>query len=233
MSGFRMRAALALSLLLMIAAAAWPQDSGKLAYGEQVFDFGHVAIEFRVFRTYYVVNETDHEVRITGIDASCDCSAVGVADSSIAPGDTAFFYLDYNTRNAYGPVTRSFKVFFENAPRPEIQFFYVSDIGRWPKSLKPDPVSVFFLPGRTEQDVEILNSVYKKLSMTLVEQASDFFTVELVNDEAARGEKLKIKVRPQTDLEPGTHFSSFTVAVSGDGIEKPVPLTIPVKIVKY
>jgi len=220
-------------ILLMTAATLTAQDAGRLTYSEQVFDFGHVAIEFRIFRTYSLVNETDKEIRITSVDASCDCSAVGLSDSTVAPGDTVYFYLDFNTRDAYGPVTRSFTVFLDNAPRPEFKFYYVSDIGVWLKGIKPDPVSVFFLPGRTEQEVVIANPLYQKLSVQLTEQASDFFDVDITKDVAKRGENLRIKVYPQADLKPGTHYSSFTLSVSGEGLQKPVPLTIPVKIVKY
>ena len=42
---------------------------------------------------------------------------------------------------------------------------------------------------------------------------------------------LSMSMKPETKVSANS--SSLTVAVKGDGLDKPVRLTIPVKIVKY
>lgn len=232
---------IAISLLVlfgaMSAASAEPAAitgaSRRLVWSEQVFDFGHVGIDFKLFHTFYIANNGDTPVAITSATASCDCSHVRLVDSLIQPGDTAFLHLDFLTRNYYGPTTKSMEVTLDDPEFPEVKFFYLSTIGQWYGNLKPEPFSLFFLPGAVRKEVKLANRAFDQISWTLRDPGDSTFRIELVDSKADRGEQLALTVTPVDGLNPGTYLSSFTIHVTTADDQKPVILTIPVKIVKY
>jgi len=226
-------------LMLLGSAAAGEnsmessQPAARLVYSEQVFDFGHVGIDFKLFHTYYIVNNGSKPVPIIEAASSCDCSNVIYDDSLIAPGDTAFFQLEFLTRNYYGPTTKSLTVQLDDPEYPEIKFYYLSTIGQWYGNLKPEPFSLFFLPGASPKEISLKNSVYDLISWKLLDQGQPTFDIDIVKGEAARNDQLKVRVTPKDDLTAGTYLSSFTMEVTTGENKKPVILTFPVKIVKY
>lgn len=205
----------------------------RLVPSEQVFDFGHVGIDFKLFHTFYIANNGDTPVTITSATASCDCSKVSLVDSLILPGDTAYFHLDFLTRNYYGATTKSLQVTLDDPELPELKFYYLSTIGQWFGNLKPEPFSLFFLPGATGKQVKLSNRAYDQISWELRDQGDSTFRVEMKDAKADRGEQLTLTVTPIDGLTAGTYLSSFTVHVTTAEDQKPVILTIPVKIVKY
>jgi len=205
----------------------------RLAPSEQVFDFGHVGIDFKLFHTFHIVNHGDAPVTIKSATASCDCSQVSLLDSLLEPGDTAFFHLDFLTRNFYGPTTKSLLVTLDDHEYPEMKFYYLSTIGQWFADLKPEPFSLFFLPGATGKPVKLSNRVFDQISWEIRDQGDSSFRIENIGPRANRGEDLTVMVTPSDGLKAGTYLSSFTVHVTTAEDQKPVILTIPVKIVKY
>lgn len=232
---------IAISLLVLIGAvsstfgesATSGGASRRLVWSEQVFDFGHVGIDFKLFHTFYIANNGDTPVTIKSATASCDCSHVRLVDSLIQPGDTAFLHLDFLTRNYYGATTKSLEVILDDPEFPELKFYYLSTIGQWYGNLKPEPFSLFFLPGATRKEVKLANRAYDQISWALHDHGDSTFKVEITGAKAVRGEQLILTVTPADGLVAGTYLSSFTVHVTTAEDQKPVILTIPVKIVKY
>ena len=226
-------------LLLILTSSVVGEPSEKsvrpnrLVYSEQVFDFGHVGIDFKLFHTFYIANNGDTPVAIKSATATCDCSNVSLIDSLILPGDTAFLRMDFQTRNYYGPTTKSMVVIMDDPEFPEVKFFYLSTIGQWFGNLKPEPFSLFFLPGAGAKNVTLKNRAFDQISWELVDCGDTTFDIDLVKPKAARGEILTIRVTPAEGLASGTYSSSFTLHVTTAKDQKPVILTIPVKIVKY
>lgn len=231
--------AISLSVLIGVCSLSFGEPASaaeaarRLVWSEQVFDFGHVGIDFKLFHTFYIANNGETPVTIKSAKASCDCSRVSFADSLIAPGDTAFLHLDFQTRDYYGPTTKSMEVTLDDPEHPAVQFFYLSTIGQWFGNLKPEPFSLFFLPGAGTKQVTLSNRAFDQISWELRDQSDNTFKVEFVDSKAARGEQLTLTVTPVVDLAAGTFLSSFTIHVTTAKDKKPVILTIPVKIVKY
>lgn len=204
-----------------------------LKYEEQVFDFGHIGVDFKVVHTFQLVNGGRKAIRITGVHAPCDCSAVAALDSIIRPGDTGFFRLTFSTKDYYGPTYKSFKVFTDHPKVPELQYSYQSIVGQWLDRIKPDPISVFFLPAQKARKITIANTAYDEISLTVREQYDTTFEVTLWRDKAVKGEALELEIAPRANLKTGTYRSNVTLVVEKKGLKDPTILTIPVKIVRY
>lgn len=204
----------------------------ELKYVNQVYDFGHLGIDFRVFHTFKAVNISNKTVTITDVQPSCDCSNIHLSDSLIEPGDTAFFKLDFDTKNLYGPTSKSFSVFTGNSEEPEIKFFTLAIVGQWFNGIKPNTISIFFLPGKKTQKVNIPNLVYDQIKISDWSQFDNSFSTNIIKDVALKGEFLELEFSPNENLEKGTYQSNITISVSKDD-DEPTMLTIPVKIVQY
>jgi hypothetical protein len=81
--------------------------------------------------------------------------------------------------------------------------------------------------------VTLNNRVFDEISWEVVDRGDTTFSIEVAQPKAKQGESLSIAVTPKENLEAGTYLSSFTVRVTTAADQKPVLLTIPVKIVKY
>ncbi len=203
-----------------------------LTYDEQIHDFGHVGIDFKIHHQYVFVNRTEIDIKITDVEVSCDCSSVNFRDSLVVPGDTAFFNLTFETKDYYGPVNKSFTVFTDHPLLPELQYFYVSIVGQWFRGIKPMPISLFYLPSKKSQIIKIPNKAFDEISLMSVSSSQDYFNTTILTEKARKGEYLKIEVFPHQELGMGTFQTTFMLGVKTESDEL-VMLSIPVKIVKY
>ena len=224
-----------LSFLVLTAAMSLAPAlrAQSLSYSDQVWDFGHVGIDFTVFHTYWIANNGTTPVTVTAVTVTCECTNVYLSDSVIAPGDTAYFRMSFDTKNYYGAVNRSFDVSLDSKEVPQLQFHYLATVGQWFYGVKPDPISLFFLPAHKSLTCNITNTSFDDIKMKVVEQADPFFVTNIKESEAPRGKALSIEVEPSGSIGAGTFKSSLTVAVDTGEANKPALLTIPVKIVRY
>lgn len=220
----------AVALMFLILPA---QAEETFEYDKHVFDFGHVAIDFTVFHRYTWVNPTDQSVRIVEADVNCDCSTVRLVDSLLEPGDTAFFDLAFSTRDYYGYTSKSLTVVTDHPKIGTFKFYYVSYVGQWLNGLMPNPLYLFFLPGKGGQKVTIPNVQFDKIKLAGYVQYDSTFTVKVLKDSVGKGKSLELEVIPQDNLKKGNHLSTLTLEIEASGEEKPIFLSIPIKIARY
>lgn len=219
--------------LVAVAASSFARTGGKLEYGETKYNFGNIGIDYTGYYNFPLYNNGDEPIVIKGAGASCDCSRVSVKDTLIEPGDTVTVRLSYNTRKFRGPTTQTFTVETDNPKTPAITVSYSSVVGQWVEGVKPDPLSLFFLPGQKPKDIVIANPKFSKMTASYLDQADTLYTVKLVENDVDKGDAVKIEVAPHDGIAAGTYDSSFRVQIEVTGIEEPIILTIPVKIVRY
>jgi len=200
---------------------------------ELVFDFGHVAVDFKLFHTFLLVNRSQKLIKITGVHVPCDCSAVTALDSLVQPGDTGFFRLTYSTKDDFGTTNRSFQVHTDYPKMSEVRYTYKSIVEQWLDGLKPHPTSLFFLPAHKSKKVTILNTVYDEISLAGTHQYDTSFVVTLLRDKAAKGKALELEIAPRSSLKKGSYGSNLTLRVKKSNEKDPTILTIPIKIVRY
>ena len=204
-----------------------------LLYQERMFDFGHVGIDFNVFHNYRYINDTDRPIKITDIDVSCDCSTVIPSDTVVQPGDTVYFLLTFNTADYFGPTNKSFKVFTDDPELPEIKYLIMATVGQWFMGLKPNNISLFFIPGKNSNTISILNRKFDEIRIGRIMNFDSSFSVTVRKDSAEKGESIELEVTPAEGKKRGTHLSSLTFEVEKSGEKKPAIFSIPVKIVRY
>ena len=216
---------------LCLSSTIYPKANLKY---DNVYDFGHIGIDFLVFHSFKINNTGDQPVRITNVYSTCDCTSVTKSDSVIYPDDSVFFNIAFETTNYYGSTTKSIKVFTDDPNFPEIEFFYNSIIGQWQKNIKPNPISLFFLPLHKTKKIFIPNLSKHKLELSGFNKSHDHFDVQIIKKDASTKDKLEIEVIPKTSLTKGTYKSSLTVTIANpDNHDNTTIMTIPIKIVRY
>jgi len=221
--------ALLTSLVLLLIAAPSP---AQLRVEDDVWDFGHVGLDFTVLHDYEVVNEGTKPFRIDSARVTCDCSRVIVTDSIVEPGGTGTVRLSFTTTNFFGPNNKIVTLYTNDPAMPTKQLFYLAIVGQWFNGVKPDPISLFFLPPHKDKTVGVTNSHFNHIVLSTAGQPDSVFTVTILKDKARRGEKVEARIEPKADLGPGTYHTNVRFQIEAPDTD-PVYLTVPIKIVRY
>jgi hypothetical protein len=193
-----------LAVMVVLLTQSLVIAQAKLEY-DAVYDFGHIGIDFKVHHPYTLYNRGKALVKITGLNTGCDCTSLTKSDSLIRPGDSVIIHATFNSRNYYGPVNKSFRVYTDN----------------------------LLLPAHKSKKVTIPNRAFDTITLAGFETSSSHFDVNVGSDEAVKGANLELEVIPKPDLPKGTHRSSLTLLIGVPAEDDRVTLTLPVKIVRY
>jgi hypothetical protein len=204
-----------------------------LGFAEQVYDFGHIGIDFQVSHDFRLFNNGSKQVKIDSVSVPCECSSLYLPDSTIKPGDTVAMKLTFSTKDFYGLTSKSIVVYSNDQRYPRLELFYVSTIGQWLQGLKPDPISLFYIGGQSSKRVTLQNTQFDSYTLTLSDQEDPFIDVRMGQAKVAKGDRTEIDVSVKPELGNGTYQTNFRLKADVPGIKKPVYLTIPVKISRY
>ncbi len=214
----------------LIATSGHTQS--RYILSEQVFDFGYVGIDYKIFHNYKLINTSPKPIKIDSVDVLCDCSSLSYDKKVLGPNDTLIMKLTFDTKDFYGPVNRKFIVFLSLPEKETVSFFYLAEVGQWKNGLKPNPLAIFMLPTHTEKSLQITNKIFEYMKAEIQDQQDDFFTVKFLKEDAKIGEVLEISAIADKSLAKGTYLSNFTLKITADDNE-PAFLTIPVKIARF
>ena len=202
-----------------------------LKYTETLYDFGYIGIDFKVFHDFKIYNDSDQPLRIDSLEVPCECSHVSLIDSVVKPNDTISLRLTFETTHYYGPTRKSITVHGSDGRSTIIQ--YISDVGRWPEGLKPEPAFLFFIPGQKTKAVTIRNNFFDEYRILRAEPLDTLYSIDIAENEIKKGEEAVLEIIPLENLESGTYLSSFRITFELQDKKNIVFLTIPVKIVRY
>ncbi len=219
-------------LLLLVVAGSVSAQSG-LGYSEQVYDFGHVGIDYQVFHEFKLFNSGAKPIKIDSMQVPCDCSTAQLLDSTLHQGDTIKIRLMFNTKDFYGMTSKSLAIFTNDPLMPKLDLYYVSTIGQWLQGLKPDPISLFFLPGQQVKKVVLTNKQFEKYTISVADQANDFIQIRILRPLVSKSGTGEVEVAADSKLQSGTYNTSFRLKADVPELKAPIFLTIPVKIVRY
>ena len=219
-------------LFLVLGFSSAYSDVGLMSTG-RVHDFGEVGIDYNLFHTFTIVNYADTAITIDSVTVTCDCSYITFLDSVLAPGDSVDIRLKFNTKNYYGPVSKSILIHSNSAVTPLVDLFYKATVGQWYYGLQPIPSSLFFLPKNKSKILRIANRQLEGASITELIVEDTFFTVTILKADGTKGESLKIEVTPLESLTNGNYMSNFRIKLETAEDLEPVYISIPVKIVRY
>jgi hypothetical protein len=205
--------------------------TSKLRPLETSFNFGHVGIEYDLFHTFHLVNTSQKPIRLDTAAATCDCSIVTLRDSIADPGDTIELYLKFNTKNYFGPTSRSILIVTNEPSTYKIN--YTADVGQWPYFAKPDPIAFFMLPAHQSLTMKIPNTVDLTSRLSGIVQQDTNYVVTVTQKEARKNQSIELTITPKTSLKRGTFQSSLRLSLTTSDSPDTTHVAVPVKIVRY
>jgi hypothetical protein len=222
----------------LVGSALWavsPAFAGSTALvaSENQFDFGHAGRDFKLFRSFSLRNQGKSPIILHSANVVCECTSVQIMDTSLAPGESTAVRVTLDTYSLFGQSTKSFTISTGDQSAPAFEYTYQSVVDQWPFGLKPEPLSVFFLPGQPAKRVVIANRALERVEIFVADQADTTYTVNILKSQATKGERVEVEVTPKGSLRAGTYLSSFRLSLKVPGDKPPVMLNIPVKIVRY
>ncbi len=221
------------ALIFSAGVANKTGESGNTNLEGQIFDFGHVGIDYRVQHHFAFENKTSDTIRIKNTIPLCDCTSAYPLDSIAAPGETVLFNVNFNTKDQYGPINKELIVTTDHDNLDTLHYFYRAIVGQWFESLRPDPTALLFLPKKGPQTIKVPNQKFDKITLSSFSQHDDFFTVTTSSGKAKKGESLTLEVNPKQNLSKGSYKTNITLHINkGDEFQETI-LTVPVKIVVY
>ena len=223
-----------LAVVVTLAGSSSASDLPQLRFTEDSVNFGCVAVDFKIYHTYKMVNHGKNIIHVDTVTAHCDCTRVRFTDSTLKPGDTTEFLMIFNTADFYGPIQKDVRVHSSDKNSPVMHTYYRADIGHWLFSIQPQPVSIFLLPVKDSKIGTLVNHIVDKISVTdIVLHDESICEIKLLKGEASKGENIEYEVVAAPGLTPGMHLTNFTMTIDLHRNVPPLNITIPVKIVRY
>ncbi|HBL77878.1 MAG: hypothetical protein A2W90_01775 [Bacteroidetes bacterium GWF2_42_66] len=111
-----------------------PEKTGAWAMFEirkEFHNFGTLHDGEIVSYPFWFKNPGEAPLKITGTDTDCGCIQLSVPEYGIAPGDSAYIEVTYNSAGDVGKVIKTITV-FANIKEKKIQFHIAADVkNKW------------------------------------------------------------------------------------------------------
>ncbi|NIP43179.1 MAG: DUF1573 domain-containing protein [candidate division Zixibacteria bacterium] len=214
-------------------------SSGLFAQGQtadiflpdSIFDFGFFATDARVVHTYPIVNQGSDTLRITKVKPGCGCTIAPLDKHNIAPGDTAYLDLYFDSKRLTGLVKKGVTILSNDPDEPLREVSIISITGKQHPYVQPKPAVINF--GRMSMDkldseftVSLTNVTDAPVELEIVDYSRDFIEVELDKDSLTVGEAgTCIVTLKRIPNDPRFYNFSATLSVNIEDVR--IHLTIP------
>lgn len=110
-------------LLILLTTTALAQQTKKVVFREETFDFGTIIDENGPVQHEFVfTNTADRPVTILSVRASCGCTTPGWSKDPVAPGQTGFVKASYNPAGRPGHFNKSLTIVTDIDPHPIVLY---------------------------------------------------------------------------------------------------------------
>lgn len=123
----RIRSAVALPLGVVICASV-AQAQPKVLFPGAPWDFGQVLQDQSVSHQFEVKNEGTDTLFISRVKPACGCTSAPLTRDVIAPGESVWLNVTFNTKKFAGEVTKSVAVFCNDPNDPQAKFEFSAEV---------------------------------------------------------------------------------------------------------
>jgi hypothetical protein len=202
-----------------------------LAPSEFFWFYGIVPVDAWVAHHYVLTNSHPDTVTILKLIPGCDCTHVPSTPIVIPPGHKYLLSVQFDSRTYSGEINRDVHIVTNYSSHPEMDLYFGSFIGIYLKSVQITPMSLLFIPGKTDITVEINNASDESTKFKLYVDNDSLITVSKAEFSLKGGEKENIVVTPKLDRIPtGFTYSCLVLEIIRKDTKR---VTIPIKINKF
>ncbi|MCH7946833.1 MAG: DUF1573 domain-containing protein [candidate division Zixibacteria bacterium] len=107
---------LIITVILVLSANAFSQP--KLESSGQKFDFGLTTQNSVIIYSFWLKSTGTDTVTISDIKTGCSCAISTLESDKIAPGDSSYLTISWNTEQATGPIKRYPLIYSNGSAKP-------------------------------------------------------------------------------------------------------------------
>ncbi len=108
-----------LALLIVALSACGGRVKGGIVLTSQDADFGTIANDAPVTRTFEIRNDGEGELEITGLTTSCSCTTAEVEDITVPPGSATTLIVTFDPRTHNGATGHFMRQVFITSNDPD------------------------------------------------------------------------------------------------------------------
>ncbi len=223
-------------IFTLVSVASVTLAQNKLKFDINDHNFGNIneesgPVEF----TFKFVNDSDKEIKITNVKASCGCTTPGWTREAVLPGDSGYVQAKYNPRNRPGRFRKSLRI--TTSDQSSNQTLYISGFvkskPKTPEEEFPVVIGNFRLKYRgmnmgkitTEKVVEKAFDIYNSSDTVETINGEDWVLPEFINITLVEGSlnpgqvgQLKVIYDPKKKNDFGFVSDNIKVADSEESV---------------
>lgn len=178
-------------------------DAPRIVFRDAVFDFGKVEQGALVNHLFRFTNQGGQDLRIESVKTPCGCTAAVISAEVIPPGQEGTISATFDTATFTGESVKNLSV-YSNDPAQSVTTLTLQ--GEILVEVMVDPAQVYL--GRVRRGEEVVRSVdvlydaNKPITITKIENASPFLSVEAQDLEkpGQKGKKLLVTLKKNVPL---------------------------------
>jgi hypothetical protein len=221
-------------LLALIFLLSSPSAGKNLAKGPKIFlpegewDFGYIPQGSTVSHFFKIKNIGDDTLQIFKVRSGCACTLAPLKKDILAPQESTFLEVTFNSKNYQGPKNMGVAV-FSNDTAASSNIYFTANVENEIPLVKIDPLQVNFdstkIGKNVQKRVNILNNSNSLLQMTIVEKPEDLVDFQISRTDLNPKEKAEITFQISPKATPGSFQTNLILDFQG---KEKVRYTLPI-----
>lgn len=221
-------------LLALVFLLSSPFAGKNSAKGPKIFlpegewDFGYIPQGSTVSHFFTIKNIGDDTLQIFKVRSGCACTLAPLKKEFLAPQESTFLEVTFNSKNYQGPKNMGVAV-FSNDTSTSSDIYFTANVENEIPLVKIDPLQVDFdsvkIGKNAQWKVNILNNSASPLHITIVEEPKDLMDFQISKMDLNPKEKAEITLQISPKATPGPFQTNLTLDFQG---EEKIRYTLPI-----
>lgn len=218
-------------ILLTIPLSAQRWGPRALAV-EQAFDFGYVPQNSSIAHTYWLANLGTETLRVFDVKPGCGCTKSTLRNFTAEPNDSLPIELIFSSGRRTRQQNKGTRVLCNDPTKKELDlrilaWVYKEGEDTGPLKLGSSQLKLTTADKGKTFPIEIENNSDQALTLKIISEPADLFTVALPAGSVAAGESADIKIKMTDILDKRLYAKSVTFEVSDSSKTR---YTIPIQV---
>ncbi|MBD3299141.1 MAG: DUF1573 domain-containing protein [candidate division Zixibacteria bacterium] len=211
--------------LVLVGGSVVAADS-TMRVGPKSFDFGFVPVDAKVYGHYWLVNDGTDSIHIQEVKPQCGCTAAPLTRDHIAPSDSLYLEIAFNSKGMHGWVHKRIDVFYNDTAASPAQLYFSAKVGETTGDIVVHPVDVHFDDfDKVKEDIVLENTGQDTYAIDVATPPPPYIDYGFDRDSIPPGERALMTVHLGDSTPLGLYQTSMTLLLDG-----PIPHTISIPI---
>ncbi|OQX89336.1 MAG: hypothetical protein B6D65_03695 [candidate division Zixibacteria bacterium 4484_93] len=202
----------------------------KIEVPETSFDFGYAPSGHYLLHSYILRNIGEDTLHIKRVRTTCGCTKSPLVKQVIAPGDSTYVTLIFNSTRYYHKVRKAAYITSDDPQNPRVKIDFTADMDTLAKPIiRSDPAALDFGSKddfKTEKSFHIIKDTKEKLDLTIVDYTKDVIK-EIKIDKKWKKNKREVTLTLSDDINPQLFFKGSVTFEASDSLG--TRITVPVR----